>query len=106
MLGRRSRAHTAAIIASAVAAAGFIVSVVASSMLLALLNAGAPAEIAHLSTVLPQMLMTLTFGMSTFALLGAIGCSGWLYSRAVGIATGIISAVAAMLVLLLTVHVG
>lgn len=105
-LSHKSRVLTLAVGASCASAVAFVVAVVASSMLNAMLHPAAPKILALNSAQRPQAIMTLAFGLGIFALLFAIGCSGWLRSRSTGWATTIISLLGAVLVASLTVTVG
>ena len=104
--GRGSRALTVAMVLAAVSAVAFIVSVVASSMLVALLHPDAPRALGAGSADWPRALMTLTFGLGIFALLLSVAASGWLHSRRMGWATSTIAGIGIALTLTLTVQIG
>ena len=85
--------------AAAVAACAFVVSVVASVMLTTVLHPDVPANVrAHASVGTGRVVNSLSFGLGVFALLAAVGLSGWLRSRRTGLVTGSAAVVALILV--------
>lgn len=79
-----------AIGASACAAVAFIVGALAASMLIVVLHPHAPANITGMSAVTTARVMSgMGFLIGIHALLAAIGLSGWLRSREVGIVTSL-----------------
>jgi hypothetical protein len=77
-----------AVVASALAAVAFIVSAVAATTLVAGAHPDAPASTAQAAaTGVSRPLVFLCFAVGNYALLAAIGCSGWLRSRKLGIGT-------------------
>lgn len=86
---------------AAVAATAFVVAAVASTTLVAGSHPEAPAS-AALSDglVRARIVSALGFALGAYLLLGAIGCSGWLRSRAVGWTTTIAAGLAGVFVTL------
>lgn len=83
-----SKAARFAVVASALAAVAFIVSAVATTTLVAGAHPDAPAAIAQdAAEGVSRLLVSLCFALGNYALLTAIGCSGWLRSKKLGIAT-------------------
>jgi hypothetical protein len=76
-LGHRSRAASAAIAASAVASVAFVVAVIGSTCLIAVL----------------QLIGMSSFLIGMAALLASLGASGWTRSRATGWTTTAIAAI-------------
>jgi len=105
-LAQQRRLMTVTVALSCLSAISFMIAVVAASMLGAMLHAGAPAILARASPSLPRGFMSLGFGVGIYSLLFAIGCSGWLRTRATGWTTTVISLVGAIIIGLLTVQVG
>ena len=100
-VGGRSRGSLIAAPASAVAAVGFIIAVMASTALIAIAHPDAPPATAARSTAAIRLLLAISFGIGMLALLAAIAASGWSHSRAMGWTTSIIASVAILVVFLL-----
>ncbi|MFA6117053.1 MAG: hypothetical protein WC729_23850 [Sphingomonas sp.] len=88
-----------------ISSVGFIVAVVASTMLIAALHPDAPMGASHLAGT-AQVAMTLSFVLALFALLFSLGASGWTRSRAMGWTTSIAAGVATLIVLILILQTG
>jgi hypothetical protein len=99
-LGHKSRAATVAIVASTIASVGFVVSVIATTALIAGLHPHAPHGAIAVAG-LAQLLMGICFLTSMFALLVSLGASGWTRSRAIGRTTSAVAGVGGVLTLLL-----
>ncbi len=84
-----SRPARAAIAASAIAAVLFIASVGASVDIIISSHPAAPASVAQKDIDYARMVSVLSFTGAIFALSGAIGISGWIRSRAIGIITSL-----------------
>lgn len=104
-LGQKGRAAGWAIGAAVLSSVAFIVTVVASTMLVAAFNENAPPIIA---TALPvggaRVLMSLTFVTGLYALLFSLACSGWPRSRRTGWTTSIVGGTGMVLVTWLLVQ--
>ncbi len=73
---------------AAAAACGFIVTVVASVAITVVLHPNAPAAVVRSTSVgTARVVSGASFSVGLLALLGAIGLSGWIRSRRVGLAT-------------------
>ena len=93
-VGGRSRGSLVAAHASAVAAVGFIVAVMASTAAIAIAHPHAPPATAARSLAPIRPLLAISFSISMIALLVAVAASGWSHSRAMGWTTSMISSVA------------
>jgi len=102
---QRSRLAALTIGGAAASAVGFIVSVVASTMLIAALHPNAPAGAAR-SAQGAQITMSLSFVVALLALLFSLGAGGWTRSRETGWTTSIIAGVGAITVLSLVLKIG
>lgn len=91
---------------AAAAAVSFIVSVVATTLLVTALHPHAPAAVAGVGLLKGRVLTVLPFALGIFLLLGCIGLTGWLRSRRMGQITTIIAALGALLIANLMVNVG
>lgn len=101
----RGRIGSIAIGCAAVSSIAFIVAVVGSTAVVAGLHPEGPrAGATNMGG--PQVVMTLAFLLGLYALLGAIGLSGWTRSRAAGLSTGIAAAIGVLLVTGMVVAVG
>jgi hypothetical protein len=90
------RLATVAIGLSAVSSAAFITAVVGSTAVVAALHPEGPGfGVAKVGGT--QALMTLAFMVGLYALLAALGLSGWLRSRATGLTTSTVAAVGVVL---------
>ncbi|MEY4556741.1 MAG: hypothetical protein RL093_1860 [Pseudomonadota bacterium] len=88
MANIESRPARWAAVASALAAVSFIVAAVATTTLVAGAHPEAPISTARDAAAgVSRLLMSLCFALGNYALLTAIGCSGWLRSRKLGVAT-------------------
>jgi len=94
----RSRTGGLTIGLTAVSACGFIVSVLALAALTIQLRPDAPAAYATATRLLGGRILGIAgFVLGIYALLVAIGLSGWLRSRRLGLATTIAAGVATAL---------
>ena len=100
-VGGKSRGSLVAAHASAVAAVGFIITVMASTALIAIAHPHAPPATAARSTEAIRPLLVISFSVGILALLAAVAASGWSHSRAMGWTTTIISSVAILAVAIL-----
>ena len=100
-VGGRSRGSIVAAHASAVASASFVVAVMASTTVIAIVHPDAPPATAARSTEAIRPLLVISFSIGMIALLGAIAASGWSHSRSMGWTTSIISGVAIVTIILL-----
>jgi hypothetical protein len=93
------RRTTAWAIASAAAAAvSFIVAVVGATTLVVALNPSAPANVARAASLMNARVVTvLGFTAGLYALLGAVGLSGFAWSRRAGVVTSSLAAAGAVL---------
>ena len=91
---------------AAVSATAFVVAAVTSTALVAGSHPDAPSSVA-LSEGLARarIVCTLGFALGAYLLLGSIGCSGWLRSRAVGWTAGIAAGLAAVLITMTIVNI-
>lgn len=111
LLAMRARGRVGAVaigcaaISSIAFIVAFIVAVVGSTAVVAGLHPEGPrAGATNMGG--PQVVMTLAFLLGLYALLGAIGLSGWTRSRAAGLTTGIAAAIGVLLVTGMVVSVG
>jgi len=93
--GRRSACWTVA--ASALSAVAFVVAVLAGTMLSVTLHPHAPAHVTSPGALeRARLLGVVSFLVGIFALLTAVGCSGWIRSRRAGLFTSLTAAVGAV----------
>ncbi|NQX96211.1 MAG: hypothetical protein HRT64_15070 [Erythrobacter sp.] len=85
---------------AAVAACAFIVTAYMSVGVIANSHPKAPPQMEGTSIGAVQILMTISFAIGSFSLLGAIGVSGWSRSRRLGIITSIVAFLGAVPLLL------
>lgn len=104
-MNARGRAASAAIGFSAAASVAFIVAVVGSTGVVAALHPDGPGLGAG-RVGQTQGLMTLAFMLGLYALLAALGLSGWSRSPRTGWITGAAAGLGAVLVTTLLVSVG
>ena len=97
-LPHKNKAVGASIWLAAAAAVAFIVSVIATTYLFAVLHPDAPANVRHAANGGSRAITFLSFIVGTYALLGCIGVSGWVRSRGTGVVTAILAAVGGVLV--------
>lgn len=102
-LGHASRAASWAIGSAAIAAVGFIIAVIASTMLVAMTHPDAPPS-ALAQTDAGRMVMTLSFIVALVALLVSLGASGWTRSRRMGQLTSGTATVGVVVVLMMLVR--
>jgi hypothetical protein len=102
---QRSRLAAMTIAGAVTSAVGFIVSVVASTMLIAALHPDAPVGAAR-SVESAQATMALSFLIALFALLFSLGAGGWTRSCAMGWCTSIAAGVGTIIVLSLVLKIG
>jgi hypothetical protein len=96
-LPARGRASGWAVACAAAAAVAFIVSVVATTMLVVTLHPDAPAGMAH-HVDRGRAVSLLSFMAGIYLLLGCVGLSGWLRSPRMGRVTAGLAAAGAVLV--------
>jgi hypothetical protein len=83
--------------AAALAAAAFTVAVVAATMLSVVLHPAAPRPASRAAEAgVARVIVGLAFFLGLYSLLVALGLSGWARSRRLGIVTGWIAGVAAV----------
>jgi hypothetical protein len=92
----RSRAASVAVGGSALASVGFIVAVIATTLLVAATHPHAPPD-ADTSVAFGRSVMGLSFLIAMIALLVSVGASGWIRSRALGWTTTTFAAIAILL---------
>jgi len=95
-LAKPSKVVRWAIGLAAVAATAFIVTAYMSVGVIANSHPNAPPEMAGNSIFAVQILMSISFGIGSLSLLGAIGVSGWTRSKALGIVTTTAAVIAAI----------
>jgi len=96
--GPERRAATWATVSAAAAAVSFIVAVIGATTLMMALHPRAPASVAQgTSLVAGRTATVLAFEVGLYALLSAVGASGFLRSRRVGLATLSLAGVGALL---------
>jgi hypothetical protein len=101
-LGHASRAASWAIGSAAIAAVGFVIAVIASTMLVAATHPEAPVGAIALADS-ARLAMGLSFMVALVALLVSLGASGWTRSRAMGrLTSGAASVGVVVVVLMLT----
>jgi hypothetical protein len=84
--------------AAAVAAAAFTVAVVAATMLAVVLHPAAPGVRNRAAEAgVARVITGLAFFVGLYALLAALGLSGWARSRRLGLVTGSVAGVAAVI---------
>ena len=105
-LGHQGRLMTTTIGFAVLSAVAFIVVVVASTALIAVLHPEAPGSAAGASTTAARAIMSAGFAIGTLALLASLGCSGWTRSPRIGWITAVASALGAVLIVSMTVDVG
>lgn len=101
----RGRMGAVAIGCSAVSSVAFIVAVVGSTAVVAMLHPEGPRAGAT-NAGGPQVVMTLAFLIGLYALLAGIGLSGWTRSRAAGLTTSLVAGVGVLVVTGMVVSVG
>lgn len=95
------------IAASALSAVAFIVSVIGCTQLLATLHPQAPAAVSALEQqTFARAVTFLAFGLGVYAILAAIGLSGWRRSSGTGVLTAAMALVGAGFVSVLLVGAG
>lgn len=93
-----------AIAASALSAIAFIVAVIGCTQLLAALHPEAPAAVSTASEQMIARAVTfLAFGLGVYAILAALGLSGWRHSTAAGWITSTMALIGAAAVSFLLV---
>jgi hypothetical protein len=102
-LGHSSRAASWAIGSAAVAAVGFIIAVIASTMLVMVTHPLAPAG-AMASAGSARLAMGLSFLAALLALLISLGISGWTRSRRMGWVTSGVAAIGVVFSMLMIAH--
>ncbi|WP_344709476.1 hypothetical protein [Sphingomonas humi] len=101
---REGHLLTVTITLAVVAAVAFIISVIASTVQIAIYHPNAPSFVSDFPRARIQMSMLLGFMVGTLALLGSLGCCGWLRSRQIGWITAAVGFFGAMMVIVLTVY--
>jgi len=102
----KGRTGSLAIGFAVTSSAAFIVAVVASTALVALLHPQAPAAVQAGSAAGPRAIMSLCFGVGLYALLASLGLSGWTRSRGAGLTTSIAAGLGVVLVTSMLVGMG
>lgn len=105
-LGHAGRLMTITIGFAVASSVSFIVTVVAATMLTAVLHPEAPHFMADAVASAPRAIMSLGFSLGTLSLLASLGCSGWTRSRAIGWITTIAALVGSTFIIGMTVQVG
>lgn len=95
-LAKPSKVVRWAIGLAAFAAAAFIVTAYMSVGVIANSHPHAPPQMAGNSITAIQVLMSVSFGLGSLALLGSLGVSGWSRSKPLGIVTTIAACLAAI----------
>jgi hypothetical protein len=108
LLARRIGGRTASLcigfaVGSSVA---FIVTVVASTALVALLHPEAPSAARATAPGGARLLLTLSFLFGLYSLLASLALSGWGRSRGTGLTTSIAAGIGILLVTMLVANVG
>jgi hypothetical protein len=105
-LAGKGRAASVAIGSAAVSSVAFIVAVVASTALTAVLHPEAPQAVAGDSSAGARAMMVLAFLLGLYALLLGLALSGWARSRATGWTTSIAAGIGIVLVSVMLVGIG
>jgi hypothetical protein len=93
---------TATIGLAVVAAVAFVIAVTASTMLVAIYHPDGPAFLSDFPAARIRTSMIASFLAGTLSLLGGLGCSGWIRSKEIGWVTAGVSALGALMVIILT----
>jgi hypothetical protein len=101
--GEKGRAASGAIASAAVAAVGFVIAVVGSTMLVAATHPDAPAHEASLIGS-ARVTMVLSFLVAMIALMVSLGISGWVRSRGMGWLTSGLAAIGIIATTLMMAH--
>lgn len=105
--GDRSRTTSLSIGFSVSSSVAFIITVMASTGIVAALHPEAPPAIASsLSPLIAQTTLTLAFVVGLYALLLSLAFSGWSRSRGTGVVTSIAACVGMIMVSLMLVKIG
>jgi len=104
-LGHQGRLMTITIGFAVTSSVSFIVTVVAATMLTAVLHPEAPRFMADATASAPRAIMSLGFALGALSLLASLGCSGWTRSRAIGWITTTAALVGAAFIIGMTVQV-
>ena len=102
----RGRTATVSIGCAVTSSVAFIIAVVASTALVALLHPDAPAAAATASTGSARAFMGLSFIVGLYALMLSLALSGWSRSRATGLTTSIAGGLGIILVTTLVLRAG
>jgi len=105
-LSGRGRAASFAIGFAASSAVAFIVAVVASTGLVAVLHPEAPGMVAATPSGGARVLMTLAFLLGLYSLLFSLALSGWARSKGTGWTTSIAAGLGVVLVTSMLVGIG
>lgn len=105
-LGGRGRIASFSIGFAVTSSVAFIVAVVASTALVALLHPLAPHVVANASPAGPRLSMVLAFIIGLYSLLASLALSGWSRSRSTGLATTVIAGVGVVLVSAMVMGLG
>lgn len=92
----KTRAASVAVVSAALASIGFIVTVIATTMLVAVTHPHAPAG-ALARADIGRAAMSYSFLIAMIALLVSIGASGWIRSRRLGWTTTAFASIAVLL---------
>jgi cytochrome b561 len=105
-LGGRGRATSVAIGFAVSSSVAFIVAVVSSTALVAVLHPQAPPAVAGTSMEGARAIMAMAFILGLYALLISLALSGWSRSKATGLTTSIAAGLGVILVTLMMVGIG
>jgi vacuolar-type H+-ATPase subunit I/STV1 len=97
-LGLRGRTASISIAFAVSSSVAFIVAVVASTALVAILHPDAPTSAHATASGGARVLLTLSFVVGLYALLASLAWSGWSRSRGTGLATSIAAGIGIVLV--------
>jgi hypothetical protein len=102
-LSRDDRLMVVTITLAVTSAVAFMIAVTASTMQVAIYHPEGPSFLSTFPAARIRSTMLIAFLVGTLALLGGLGCSGWLRSRLLGWLTTGVSAFGAAMVVQLTV---
>ncbi|MFW2341660.1 hypothetical protein [Brevundimonas sp.] len=88
------------------ASVAFIVTVVASTALVAVLHPEAPSAAASAGSGVARVLLVLSFLLGLYSLLVSLALSGWARSRRTGMTTSLAAGLGIVLVTMLVIGVG
>jgi hypothetical protein len=105
-LSVRGRTASMSIGFAVTSSVAFIVSVVASTALVAILHPNAPQAAQAVSSSGARTILTLSFLFGLYSLLVSLGLSGWSRSRGTGLTTSVAAGFGVILVTWMVVGVG